>query len=54
MQLKQLKLHIAEMEHKVPMLTFQASDEMSQIKRFILRYYEPLLSQLEKEQLEDL
>ena len=35
------------------MLMFKTNDDISQIKRFILVYYEPLLSKLDIEQLNE-
>ena len=42
-----------EVAQRIPMLFGKESDEMKQICHFILRYYEPILSLLERQHLED-
>ena len=50
-KLKALKTHTKRIEHKIPMLSFKTSDEMTQIKRFVSTYYEPILTRIEIDML---
>ena len=50
-KLKALKTHTKRIEHKIPMLSFKTFDEMTQIKRFVSTYYEPILTRMEIDML---
>ena len=50
-KLKALKTHTKRIEHKIPMLSFKTYDEMTQIKRFVSTYYEPILTRMEIDML---
>lgn len=44
-----LRQHVSKVEQRTPLLAYKTNDEMSQIKRFILLYFEPLLSKVDKQ-----
>ena len=48
-----LRQHFKKVEHRTPLLAYKTNNEMSQIKRFILIYFEPLLTKVDKQQLRE-
>ena len=50
-KIKEINDNTDEIAWRIPMLFGKEDDEMRQICHFILRYYEPILSLLEKQHL---
>ena len=51
MKVKLIEDRTAEVEYRVPMLAQQTKNELSQLKRFILIYYSPILSEKDIDKL---
>ena len=51
-KLKEVNARADAVAQRIPMLFGKEQDEMRQICHFILRYYEPILSLLERQQIE--
>lgn len=51
-KLKEVNSRADDVAQRIPMLFGKEQDEMKQICHFILRYYEPILSLLERQQIE--
>ena len=45
--LQRLSQHAEKVEQRFPLLHFKTNDDLSQIKFFILQYYEPILTTYE-------
>ena len=46
--MKELENLALKVEKSFPLVIYKASNEMEQLKYFILKYYEPILSNAEK------
>lgn len=49
MKVTALFRHAKKVEQRTPMLSYKTLDEMSQVKRFILVYYLPILTKIDIE-----
>ena len=53
-KVKDLKRQAALVEKRVPLVAFKNEDEMQQLKFFILKYYQPILSVYEENTLKNI
>ena len=47
LKVKDLRKHTAQVEKRIPLLSQQKTDELGQLKFFLLTYYRPILSTYE-------
>ena len=47
LKVKELRKHISEVEKRIPLLAQEQTDELGQLKFFLLTYYKPILSTYE-------
>ena len=46
-KIERLKKHAEQIETRIPLMSYTASDDQDQLKHFIITYYKPILNSYE-------